>query len=172
MNGNTFKKAFIVCLAMAFLTLSFFGCDNKNNSNVTIATPDKIIIYYNNQSKEIDNTNDEFKYIVKLTNERFSKEKLVMVQDIVTNEFVDNLKKEQLSIEFVYNDEQKMDTRINELSEIKYNRLFFNLVNKSPEYKSSHAATFQYGDKDNYMKSSFGTLEQSKKLKHLSSNVF
>lgn len=64
--------------------------------------------------------------------------------------------KDNWGIEFVYNEEQKMDISNDQgFKPITYYSLYFNLKSD----KAYESECFQYGDKDNYVDSSRGPLK-------------
>jgi len=155
------RKVTIGCIFLCFLFL--VGCSNENDKNTsTINTPDKIIVYREVNQKEIEKENPNFNKIVKLTNDRIDKKNISVVKDGVDiDKFVKESMKNNLGIEFVYDEEQKMDMRNKEgFQPINYYRLYFNLKSD----KAYESECFQYGDKDVYVDSSRGPLKSSKDI--------
>ncbi|EOU1700733.1 hypothetical protein LTX14_001899 [Clostridium perfringens] len=100
-----------------------------------------------------------------MTNNRFNND-LTIIQDVVNDDYINKLKKEKLSIEFIYDNEQKIDVQ---KQTIKYDRLFFPLIPENNE--DNIVETFQYGNKDGYnnlseksINHSIGSLKKSDKL--------
>lgn len=139
------------------------GC----NSSVEkiIPSPNKIVIYFDNKSKEIKPEDTSFEKIVDLTNKRIDVSEISTIKDGVNEEYVNELKQEKLSIEFIYEKEQEMSLKGTTFKAIKYYKLFFPLANKGEKYdKSSIVACFQYSDIKNYTDSSRGPLKNSPEL--------
>jgi hypothetical protein len=155
------RKVTIGCIFLCFLFL--VGCSNENDKNTsTINTPDKIIVYKEGNQKEIEKENPNFNKIVELTNDRIDKKNISVVKDGVDiDTFVKESMKNNLGIEFVYDEEQKMDISNKEgFQPINYYRLYFNLKSDR-EYENE---CFQYGDKDAYIDSSRGPLKPSEDI--------
>lgn len=129
----------------------------KGNSGQIISEPNKIIIYKDGREKEIDSSDNDFKKILLLTNERINKWKLYFAKDgIDINSFVENSKKNNLGIEFIYDDEQSMDIKnFNGFHTINYYKLYFNLKSE----KSYQCEYFQYGNQEKYISSSVGPIK-------------
>lgn len=155
------RKVTIGCIFLCFLFL--VGCSNKNDENTsTINTPDKIIVYKDGNQEEIEKSNSNFNKIAELTNDRIDKKNISVVKDGVDiDKFVKESMKNNLGIEFVYDEEQKMDIRNKEgFQPINYYRLYFNLKSD----KAYESECFQYGDKVGYVDSSRGPLKSSKDI--------
>lgn len=161
-------KKFITFLLLTFIlsTTIFLGCNNKLNDEL-IKLPNKIFVYYDITPIEVSKDNKAFKELVELTNKRIDEEKISTIQDVVTEQYVDSLKKENLAIEFLYEEEHEMNLKDSTLTPIKYNKLFFPLIlNDESNYnESSIENCFQYGTSTNgYTDSSRGPLNNSEEL--------
>ncbi|WP_315111202.1 hypothetical protein [Clostridium intestinale] len=155
------RKVTIGCIFLCFLFL--VGCSNKNDENTsTINTPDKIIVYKDGNQEEIEKSNPNFNKIAELTNDRIDKKNISVTKDGVDiDKFVKESMKNNLGIEFVYDEEQKMDISNNEgFQPINYYRLYFNIKSD----KAYESECFQYGDKDAYVDSSRGPLKPSEDI--------
>lgn len=154
-------KVFLSTFFLLILGVFNIACTNKTILN----TPSKILIYSNENIKEINSDNSAFNEIVNMTNNRFNND-LTIIQDVVNDDYINKLKKEKLSIEFIYDNEQKIDVQ---KQTIKYDRLFFPLIPENNE--DNIVETFQYGNKDGYnnlseksINHSIGSLKKSDKL--------
>jgi hypothetical protein len=155
------RKVTIGCIFLCFLFL--VGCSNKNDENTSaINTPYKIIVYKDGNQEEIEKSNPNFNKIAELANDRIDKKNISVVKDGVDiDKFVKESMKNNLGIEFVYDEEQKMDIRNKEgFQPINYYRLYFNLKSD----KAYESECFQYGDKDAYVDSSRGPLKPSEDI--------
>lgn len=168
------KKISTVLLLMLIFPIAslFQGCNVSNDEIIKL--PNKIFVYYDGSPIEISKEDKIFKEIVQLTNKRIDKDKISTVQDVVSENYVDSLKKEKLSLEFLYEEEQEMNLTGDGLIPIKYTKLFFPLVisDNSNYNSSSLMGTFQYSNIQGYTDSSRGSLNESKELiEHLMNNV-
>jgi len=160
-RGNFMIKKIVIVLFVLALIVSI-GYNIKQRLS-PIPIPDKIIIYSNGTSTEVDNK--DFKEIVKLTNKRFTS-KISTIKDDVNNDLVLKGKNGVLSIEFIYNSEQKLSIFGwgDGFKPFKYNRLFFPLINFD---NPGSTETFQHGDIKNYYEHSRGLLNKSEELVNL-----
>lgn len=167
-------KLRIVSLLMVLIfCISLVGCtqsDKINGKQIgkelknVLQTPDKIVIYSNVGSKELDKNSSEFKKLVELTENRFH-DKLSTVQDIIDDSTMSDIRKDGLGIEFLYNNEQEIAIKGDGFQSFKYYKLYFQLT--SQKYDSSQGSTvhtLQYADKDHYKDCSRGPLKYSEKL--------
>jgi hypothetical protein len=123
-RGNYMIKKIVTVLFVLALIVSV-GYNIKQRLS-PIPIPDKIIIYSNGTSTEVNNK--DFKEIVKLTNKRFTS-KISTIKDDVNNDVILKGKNDILSIEFIYNSEQKLSIFGwgDGFKPFKYNRLFIML---------------------------------------------
>lgn len=154
-------KIFLSTFFLLVFGVFIIACTNKTIIN----TPSKILIYSNENIKEINSDNNAFNEIVNMTNDRFINN-LTIIQDVVNDDYINKLKKEKLSIEFIYDNEQEIDIQN---QTIKYNRLFFPLMSENNE--DNIVETFQYGNKNGYnnlsdesINHSIGSLKKAEKL--------
>jgi hypothetical protein len=160
-------------LALIFLSsmLTISGCSKSNNADkALIPSPSKIIAYNNGQTKTLTSEDKEYKDIVELTNRRVVKKNLSTAKDgIEIDNFVKDEKKNATAVEFLHDEEAKIDVKnSNGFDPIKFYKLFFKLNEDS----SKTNTVFQYGDKDKYIDSSRGPLKESKELLELVNNIF
>lgn len=149
----------ILGLTLLLLLLILSGCNKATKS--IIPSPSKIIVYNNGLTKTLTATDKEYENIVKLTNSRVKEEKLAVAKDADIDNFVNMEKKNATAVEFIYDEETEIDVKnSNGFSPIKFNKLFFKLS----EDESNSNTVFQYGNKDKYIDSSRGPLEESKEL--------
>lgn len=161
MKKNT--KKYILIFLCIILLLSLFIIIHKNANLVNL--PDKIIIYKDNKSYTITKDDKDFNKIVQLTNKRISKYDLAIIKDIIDDGYIAKYKKETLDVEFIYNQEQTLDINTWKAHSIKYNKLFFILVDKeSGTEDNSIIYTFQYGNANSYIDSSRGPIKSPEKL--------
>lgn len=153
---------------LAIIILMLFSCSCGRKQEVYISTPDKIIIYKQGKTYEMEKDN-KFNEIVKLTNDRITynmcetlsiKVPLLDTGFISTPEGegwvqgrVEKAYKQCILVEFVYNKPQKF-TKLN--FDFTYSRLLF------PLDGNDNAMMF-YGPDDKY-NNAFGGLEDSTKL--------
>ncbi|HHD2752147.1 TPA: hypothetical protein ACOTG0_000917 [Clostridium perfringens] len=164
-------SAFILLIFILPISTFFLGCGSSPKDEI-IKSPNKIFVYYDGSPIEISKDDKVFKEIVELTNKRIDKDKLSTAQDIVSENYVDSLKKEKLSLEFLYEEEQEMNLTGDNFTPIKYTKLFFPLVisDNSNYDSSSIISTFQYSNIQGYTDSSRGALNESKELIELLMN--
>ncbi|MDZ4992090.1 hypothetical protein GNF80_03770 [Clostridium perfringens] len=164
-------SSFILLIFILLISTLFLGCDSSPKDEL-IKLPNKIFVYYDGSPIEISKDNKIFKEIVELTNKRIDKDKISTAQDVVSENYVDSLKKEKLSLEFLYEEEQEMNLTGDGFMPMKYTKLFFPLViNEDSSYdQSSTIATFQYGTAQGYTDSSRSPLNESKELIELLMN--
>lgn len=168
---NIFKFLTLIIPCLATLLSGCRSSVAKENSAIGI--PNKAIVYYKCESKELDSKNRYFSDIIKFTNARFEGGTLSEMEDDVDDETINTMKKAGFTaLELIYNKEQKMAVTD---TEIKYHRLFFRLED-SPfmDYVSGDDKNnmFQYGDSINYKGSSLGPLAESKVLISLVKKIF
>lgn len=161
-------KKFSVLLILIFLlpiSISILGCGGSSNDKI-IKLPNKIFVYYDGSPIEISKEDNIFKDIVELTNKRIDKDKLSTIQDVVSENYVDSLKKEKLSLEFLYEKDQEMNLTGDGFTSMSYTKLFFPLIlNDTSSYDSnSVVSSFQFGGTQGYIDSSRGPLIESKEL--------
>lgn len=167
-------KKFSVLVILIFLlpiSISILGCGSSSNDKI-IKLPNKIFVYYDGSPIEISNEDKIFKDIIELTNKRFDKDTISTIQDVVSENYVDSLKKEKLSLEFLYEKDQEMNLTGNGFISMNYTKLFFPLIlNGTSSYNSnSLSSTFQFGTTQGYTDSSRGPLTDSKELIELLMN--
>lgn len=153
----------ITIWSIVLFSLFLAGCNNQEKEvSSIINTPDKIIVYKEGNQEEIEKSNSNFNKIAELTNDRIDKKNISVVKDGVDiDKFVKESMKNNLGIEFVYDEEQKMDIRNKEgFQPINYYRIYFNLKSD----KAYESECFQYGDKGGYVDSSRGPLKSSKEI--------
>ncbi|GKX67019.1 hypothetical protein [Inconstantimicrobium mannanitabidum] len=129
---------------LIFLTLcmTIVLCSCNSNKPATIfKAPDKIIVYKDGKDYTIDKNDKDFNKIVELTNKRIDTKKFSPVKDIISDQTINYLKKDSLSLEFIYNEEH-----------VYYNKLFFLIKSKdSGDDDTSATHFYQYGNsKDSY----------------------
>lgn len=168
------KNVFIL---FAFCLMIFIaGCEKTVNADKNvIPTPDKIILYYGGKSKEITEKDKEFKDIVTLMNSRIDKEELSIVktEKDFSNEYIEGIKKDNIAVEFIYDNEQKIDIKnSNKTITGKYYKLFFKISYVNISYVSTENNIFHLGDKDKYNVFSVGPLKQSGELDMLVQKMF
>lgn len=135
----------------------------KELKNILLA-PDRIIIYSNGNSKELDKNSSEYKKVVELTEKRFH-DKISTALDIIDDSVITGIRKDGLGMEFIYSNEQELTIKADGFQPFKYYKLYFQLT--SQKYGSSQGSTvhtFQYGDKEHYKDSSRGPLKYSEEL--------
>lgn len=157
---KSYMKISILLIMIIFMPL-FNGCGFKNAVNA----PDKIIIYKNGIGKEIPKNNKNFNTIVKLTNDRINSNKLGEMKDEVSDWDIYRSKDDDLSIEFIYAKEQKMDTK---RAYLIYYKIFFPLKTKDGY---NDVNVFQLGDSENYGGSSVGFIKSPDKLIKLINSI-
>lgn len=154
-----YGKILIFILICITLLLGVFIIIHKNTDLVNL--PDKIIIYKDSKSYTITKDDKNFNEIVKLTNKRINEYNLEIIKDIIDDDCIAEYKKEPLAIEFIYTQEQTLNS-------IKYNKLFFVLVDKTSGTESNSVIyTFQYGNTNSYIDSSRGPIKSPEKLINL-----
>lgn len=136
------KKINLIILFCLIICLCFCGCGEKHVD--VVPAPDKIIIYKNGKLNEINKDNNKFSKIVNLLNERFDKAVLSEVLSKMNDESLSKLKKEELSMEFIYSKEQVFDYK---QKSFKYKKLFFPLKIKS---NLDEEDEFYYAEDDKY----------------------
>ena len=165
-------KAFSFVMAI-MLCFSLTGCSESKDPNErrigkqlknVLSTPDKIIIYREGSTKEVDKNSSQFKKIVELTNSRFH-DKLATALDMINDKAMENIHKDGLGIEFIYYKEQSLSTKRDYFKPLKYYKLYFQLTSKKyGSSQGSNAHSFQYGDKEHYKDCSRGPLKYSEEL--------
>lgn len=158
------KKSFLI-LIFILISILFTGCQSKN----IVSPPDKIIIHYQGNQKQIDKNNKDFNKIVSLTNQRFPN-KLYEATDVINDETMNYIYDEGIGIEFVYSKEQTLS--ISDVT-VKYYRLYFQLTSKTSKDTSSNSVvnTFQSGDKNGFSGFSRGHLAYSQELVNLIESI-
>ncbi|WP_238884398.1 hypothetical protein [Clostridium sp. YIM B02551] len=163
------KVIFLIGTVLSIMLL--LGCSNSNNkkiSNKIIGNPDKILVYKDGNKKEILSSDSNFEKIVNLTNDRIDKDAISVAKDGVDIDKTVNDNKKCLGVEFIYNEEQKMDIEnSNGFSPIKYYRLFFSLDIKN----NPNTGYFQYGTKEKYVDSSRGPIKPPDKVINIINNI-
>lgn len=164
-------SAFMMLIFILPIGTLFLGCGSLPKDEI-IKSPNKIFVYYDGSPIEISKDDKIFKEIIELTNKRIDKDKISTAQDVVSENYVDSLKKEKLSLEFLYEEEQQMNLTGDGFMPMKYTKLFFPLViNENSNYdQSSTISTFQYGTAQGYTNCSRGSLKESKELVDLIMN--
>lgn len=166
-----FKSIFLIALVLFFI--SFMGCiqtDKINGKQIgkglksVLPKPDKILIYSNGNTKELDKDSSEYKKVVQLTEKRFH-DKLSTAKDIIEDSTMNDIRKDGLGIEFLYDNEQELSIKGNGFQPFKYYKLYFQLTSKKAgNSQGSMVHTLQYGDKEHYKDCSRGPLKYSEKL--------
>lgn len=102
-------KPFIVIIFVIF-SFSLTGCQQSDKFNskaiekpigTVLSTPDKIIIYNKDKSKELDKNDSRFGKIVELTNKRFHS-KLSTALDIIDEGNSTSINRDGYGIEFIF----------------------------------------------------------------------
>lgn len=165
-------KRFIVIIFFIFC-FSLTGCQQSDEFNAkaigepigtVLSTPDKIIIYNKEKSKELDKNDSRFGKIVELTNKRFH-DKLSTNLDIIDESNSTSINRDGYGIEFIYSNEYELSIKSDGFTSFKYNRLYFQLTSeKYGDSQGSPVHSFIHGDKDHYKGSSNGPLKFSKEL--------
>jgi len=106
-----FCISLVGCIQVDKINVKQIGKELKN----VLQTPDKIIIFSNVGSKELDKNSSEFKKIIELTQKRFH-DKVSTTQDIIDDSTMSGIRKDGSGIEFLYNNE----TVLSLLSTISY----------------------------------------------------
>lgn len=160
-------------MIVIIICFSLIGCSQSDKVNKeeigkqlenVLSTPDKIIIHNQNSVKELSKNNPEFKKIVELTNKRFH-DKLTTIKDIINDKSMEDIYKDGVGIEFIYNEEQSLNIKGDGFIPFKYYKLYFQLT--SERYGNSQGSmvhTLQYGDKEHYKDCSRGFLIYSEQL--------
>lgn len=166
-----FKSSFLIVFLL--FCISLIGCtqtDKINGNQIgkelksVLPTPDKILIYSNGNTKELDKDSSEYKKVVQLTEKRFHN-KLSTATDIIDDSTINDMRKDGLGIEFLYNNEQELSIKGDGFQPFKYYKLYFQLT--SEKYGNSQGSTvhtLQYGDKEHYKGCSRGPLKYSEEL--------
>lgn len=154
----------MIPLALICIFFIWYG-SNKH----VIASPDKIIIHYDNGTKVLDKNSKDFNKIVRLTNQRCQNE-FEAALDVVNNQTMQYTYNDGIGIEFVYSKDQ---TLFIPSTPIKYCRLYFQLTSNSSKSTSDNfdINDFKYGDKDGYKGCSIGILAYSKELVDLVKSI-
>lgn len=164
-------KAAWVSTLLSLILLSM-GCSPSTNTQQIINSPSKIIIFNKGLSKELTSKDEIFSKIVDLTNKRIDPKKLTTAKDIVDDTYIASLKKENLSMEFIYNTEQEMNIKGDNFIPFKYYKLFFTLESEQQGVESGSVIyTFQHSDKEHYTEFSRGKLKLSKELINLTRSI-
>ncbi|MBL4933817.1 hypothetical protein [Clostridium paridis] len=156
---------------LSIMLFVLIGCSNTNNKKISdkiIGNPDKILVYKDGNKKEILSSDSNFEKIVNLTNDRIDKESISVAKDGVDIDKTVNDNKKYLGVEFIYNEEQKMDIKnSNGFSPIKYYKLFFSLDIKN----NPNTDYFQYGTEEKYVDSSRGPIKSPDKVINIINNI-
>jgi hypothetical protein len=130
-------KRFIVIIFVIFC-FSLTGCQQSDKFNAkaigkpigaVLSTPDKIIIYNKEKSKELDKNDSRFGKIVELTNKRFHS-KLSAALDIIDESNSTSIIRDGYGIEFIYSNEHELSIKADGFTSFKYNRLYFQLTSE------------------------------------------
>lgn len=155
------RDLILLCLFLCAFTAWFIWY--VNNKQV-LSPPDQIIICGNDKTKVLDKNSKDFDKIVSLSNKRFPT-KLEMYKSVVDNWHMSYIIDDGIGIEFIYSTEQSLSVQG---KPIKYSKLYFQLTSKRFKDTSSNTVNiFQYGDKNNFIGSSIGTLNYSPELVEL-----
>lgn len=162
-----------IIFVLCFISL-FSACGNNEK---LIPKPNKIIVYKLGKAKILNSKDSSFNEILSLTNKRLDKNMLSTVKDggSINNNYINDLKRSTLSVEFIYTSQQKMEIDNDNFTPIKYYKLFFQLKdlksNNNNDGYDSHNKTFQYANALNYTGSSRGPLKESKELINTINNI-
>lgn len=141
-----------------FTSIFLLSCVNKKvDTQKIVNIPDKIIFYTHGKIQEISSDNSIFIELVDLTNSRFDTDKISISKDGVDiNKFVSDSKQADISIEFIYNEKQKINIKNSQgFNPISYNKLYF-IIKSENNFNSEY---FQFSDGQNYIDSSRGPIK-------------
>lgn len=166
-----FKSIFLIALVLFFISFIVYTQTDKINGKQigkglksVLPKPDKTLIYSNGNTKELDKDSSEYKKVVQLTEKRFH-DKLSTAKDIIEDSTMNDIRKDGLGIEFLYDNEQELSIKGDGFQPFKYYKLYFQLTSeKSGNSQGSIVHTLQYGDKEHYKDSSRGPLKYSEEL--------
>lgn len=105
----------------------------------TINIPNKIVIYNNGKSQEIERTNQDFEKIVYLSNILIDNSQNRLQYDIKDNSKVNEDKKNYMSIELIYKNPQNIKTKE---KTITYNTLNYSIYNNNIDSYSENSITY------------------------------
>lgn len=159
---NLKKISFLSIICFLFV---FAACSGRKLLHI----PDKLIVYKAGEAKVLSPNDKIFKEIVNLTNKRIDENKVSTVKDggSINNNYINDLKRSTLAVEFIYTTRQKMEVKGDGFTPMNYYKLFFQLKDLKSDNNdgyNSYNKTFQYGTEENYNGSSRGPLTESKEL--------
>lgn len=160
------RNIYFILSVFIVLSISLIGCSNEKGKDIenVLSIPNKIVIYKNGTTIDVENTRKEYKSIFELTNSRFH-DKMSTAQDSIDDSSIEYMKKDGIGVEFIYNAEQTMEVKGEGFKPFTYYKLYFQLDSKkSGNAQGSSVHTLCHGDKDNYKEYSRGPLKYSEEL--------
>ncbi len=160
---------FIIAACVLVLPLFYFQVLSKSKGQPKVLPePDKLAIYKNGNRLTVEKNNPIFDKIVELSNKRLNSN-ISIVQLIIDKQMIDNVKKDILTLEFIYSNEQTFIKQHNTGNvEFKYTNIIFPLVTKSEVYANDYMFS-EYNGK--YTMGPLGKLSDPNELVNIVNGV-